>query len=91
MELSFGQYASLGPITIWKVSPLFKGKLGSFSKYVKNIDAVIFDRNSVVPMHAMLSKADIDVVTLIGLLKLSDEEDQNWFHLISISFCSQTE
>ena len=25
LELSFGQYASLGPITIWKVSPLFKG------------------------------------------------------------------
>ncbi|XP_022662542.1 sodium- and chloride-dependent glycine transporter 1-like isoform X2 [Varroa jacobsoni] len=25
MELSFGQYASEGPITIWKVSPLFQG------------------------------------------------------------------
>lgn len=25
MELSFGQFASLGPITIWKVSPLMKG------------------------------------------------------------------
>ncbi|KAI0235333.1 Sodium- and chloride-dependent glycine transporter 1 [Lamellibrachia satsuma] len=25
MELAFGQYASLGPITIWRVSPLFKG------------------------------------------------------------------
>ena len=26
MELSFGQFASLGPITIWKISPAFKGK-----------------------------------------------------------------
>ena len=26
MELAFGQFASLGPITIWKVSPIFKGK-----------------------------------------------------------------
>ncbi|RWS12589.1 hypothetical protein B4U79_04982 [Dinothrombium tinctorium] len=25
MELSFGQYASEGPITIWKISPLFQG------------------------------------------------------------------
>lgn len=25
MEISFGQYCSLGPITAWKVSPLFKG------------------------------------------------------------------
>ncbi|CAH1777630.1 unnamed protein product, partial [Owenia fusiformis] len=25
MELCFGQFASLGPISIWKVSPLFKG------------------------------------------------------------------
>lgn len=26
MELALGQFASLGAITIWKVSPLFKGK-----------------------------------------------------------------
>ncbi|KAL5006089.1 hypothetical protein ScPMuIL_017247 [Solemya velum] len=25
MELSFGQFASLGPIAIWKINPLFKG------------------------------------------------------------------
>ncbi|KAK7469916.1 hypothetical protein BaRGS_00036079, partial [Batillaria attramentaria] len=25
MELAFGQYASLGPITVWKAAPLFKG------------------------------------------------------------------
>ncbi|PAA62509.1 hypothetical protein BOX15_Mlig002117g2 [Macrostomum lignano] len=25
LELSFGQFASLGPLTIWRVSPLFKG------------------------------------------------------------------
>ncbi|KAF8790807.1 sodium- and chloride-dependent glycine transporter 1-like [Argiope bruennichi] len=25
MEMSFGQFASLGPITIWKICPLFKG------------------------------------------------------------------
>ena len=27
MELAFGQFASLGPIAIWKVCPIFKGKL----------------------------------------------------------------
>jgi len=27
MELSFGQFASLGPITIWKINPLLKGTL----------------------------------------------------------------
>jgi solute carrier family 6 amino acid transporter-like protein 5/7/9/14 len=26
MELSFGQFASLGPISIWRLSPIFKGK-----------------------------------------------------------------
>jgi len=26
LEVAFGQYASLGPITIWKVSPMFRGK-----------------------------------------------------------------
>ena len=26
MELAFGQFASLGPITIWRINPLFKGK-----------------------------------------------------------------
>jgi solute carrier family 6 amino acid transporter-like protein 5/7/9/14 len=25
MELSFGQFASLGPISIWRISPMFKG------------------------------------------------------------------
>ena len=25
LELGFGQYASEGPITIWKVAPLFQG------------------------------------------------------------------
>ncbi len=25
MELAFGQYASLGPITVWKINPLLKG------------------------------------------------------------------
>lgn len=26
MEMAFAQYASLGPVTIWKAVPLFKGK-----------------------------------------------------------------
>ena len=26
MEISFGQFASLGPLAIWEVNPLFKGK-----------------------------------------------------------------
>jgi len=25
MELAFGQFASLGPISVWKINPLFKG------------------------------------------------------------------
>ena len=27
MEISCGQFASLSPITVWKMSPLFRGKL----------------------------------------------------------------
>jgi len=26
LELSLGQFGGLGPISIWKVAPLFKGK-----------------------------------------------------------------
>lgn len=33
MELAFGQFASLGPITIWRVCPLFKGQLSFLQKY----------------------------------------------------------
>lgn len=28
MELAFGQFASLGPIAIWKLNPLLKGQSG---------------------------------------------------------------
>ena len=86
MELSFGQYASLGPITIWKVSPLFKGKLGSSNRstYLKYVDAVMVDQNSVAPMQRVLSKADIEIrfdvghimqnfVTLIRLSKIKSD------------------
>ena len=34
MELAFGQYASLGPITIWKAVPLFKGIPDHFQKHL---------------------------------------------------------
>ena len=27
MELNFGQFASLGPLAIWNVAPIMKGKL----------------------------------------------------------------
>jgi len=32
MELSFGQFASLGPLAIWKINPLFKGKISRIIK-----------------------------------------------------------
>ncbi|ESO08856.1 hypothetical protein HELRODRAFT_140021, partial [Helobdella robusta] len=35
LELSFGQFASLGPIAIWKINPLFKG-LG-YSMVITNV------------------------------------------------------
>lgn len=28
LEISFGQFASLGPLAIWTINPLFKGKEG---------------------------------------------------------------
>ena len=31
LEVSFGQFASLGPIPIWKINPLMKGKYTTFA------------------------------------------------------------
>ena len=36
MEISYGQFASLSPITVWRMSPLFKGEDEDFSWQVKN-------------------------------------------------------
>jgi solute carrier family 6 amino acid transporter-like protein 5/7/9/14 len=31
LEMAFGQFASLGPVTIWRISPLFKGKKAGYA------------------------------------------------------------
>lgn len=31
MELAFGQYASLGPTTVWRAVPIFKGQLATMT------------------------------------------------------------
>ncbi|XP_063440085.1 sodium- and chloride-dependent glycine transporter 1-like [Mytilus trossulus] len=42
MELSFGQFASLGPLAIWKVNPLFKG-LGYCSVIVSAVIGLYYN------------------------------------------------
>ncbi|KAL4225027.1 Sodium- and chloride-dependent glycine transporter 2 [Mactra antiquata] len=37
MELSLGQFASLGPITIWKFNPLLKGWYSCSKFYIHNV------------------------------------------------------
>ncbi|XP_061165216.1 sodium- and chloride-dependent glycine transporter 2-like [Saccostrea echinata] len=49
MELAFGQFASLGPITIWRVCPLFKG-IG-FASII--ISAMVSISYNVVIAYAM--------------------------------------
>lgn len=36
MELALGQFASLGPITVWKVCPMFKGMCACVSVCVRS-------------------------------------------------------
>jgi len=31
LEVALGQFSSLGPISVWKFNPLFKGKVAKFS------------------------------------------------------------
>jgi solute carrier family 6 amino acid transporter-like protein 5/7/9/14 len=50
MELSFGQFASLGPISIWKINPLFKG-LGWAMVCVSWLIAVYYN---VIISHVMM-------------------------------------
>lgn len=49
MELAFGQFASLGPITIWRVCPLFKG-IGFASVIISALVSVSYN---VVIAYAM--------------------------------------
>ncbi|KAK3100556.1 hypothetical protein FSP39_021741 [Pinctada imbricata] len=42
MELSFGQFASLGPFTIWRVSPFFKG-VGFGSIIISAMTAIYYN------------------------------------------------
>ncbi|XP_013386200.1 sodium-dependent proline transporter-like isoform X3 [Lingula anatina] len=42
LELAFGQFASLGPITIWKVSPIFKG-VGYAMVIVSSLVAIYYN------------------------------------------------
>ncbi|KAK2188076.1 hypothetical protein NP493_144g01030 [Ridgeia piscesae] len=50
MELAFGQFASLGPISVWKINPLFKG-LGFAMVAVSWLIAVYYN---VVIAHVLL-------------------------------------
>ena len=43
LELAFGQFASLGPITVWKVNRTLKGKFGHTS-LINNLDSKIFQQ-----------------------------------------------
>ncbi|XP_013411244.1 sodium-dependent proline transporter-like [Lingula anatina] len=42
LELSFGQFASLGPITIWRINPFFKG-LGFAMVIISGLVAVYYN------------------------------------------------
>lgn len=60
LELSFGQFASLGPIKIWIVNPAFKGVVFKnvimfllfINKPEKNLD--VFGRNKKFMFHSYL-------------------------------------
>ena len=47
MELALGQFASLGPITIWKLNPLLKGEDSHRLCNCKTLHLLINVRNSV--------------------------------------------
>ena len=42
MELAFGQFASLGPITMWRAVPLFKGRSNVSFMYAVFLSIFVF-------------------------------------------------
>jgi solute carrier family 6 amino acid transporter-like protein 5/7/9/14 len=54
MELAFGQFASLGPITVWKAAPLFKG-LGYSMVLISFLVSIYYNMVTAWALHFLFT------------------------------------
>ncbi|XP_069130115.1 LOW QUALITY PROTEIN: uncharacterized protein [Argopecten irradians] len=90
LELAFGQYASLGPITVWKAVPLFKG-IGISMVLSSAIVSVYYNMVNAWAFHFLFASMT-GVLPWLGCDNFWNTEacSTNQYHVDNCSWVNQT-
>ncbi|XP_033743037.1 uncharacterized protein LOC117329281 [Pecten maximus] len=90
LELAFGQYASLGPITVWKAVPLFKG-IGISMVLSSTIVSIYYNMVNAWAFHFLFASMT-GVLPWLGCDNFWNTEacSTNQYHVNNCSWINQT-